>query len=144
MAVTQFSIILSNVPGSLADISNRLGYGGINIRGISLIKESSEKSLLHLVVNDPVGAERIFRESGIEYEEGRVLAIELPNVPGALSECAKALGDGKANIEYLYPFIARTPNAIVILMTDNIDSAEEILEKANINMLTEEELYKLE
>ncbi|MCD4783511.1 MAG: hypothetical protein K8T10_06735 [Candidatus Eremiobacteraeota bacterium] len=143
MAVTQFSITMDNVPGSLADISNRLGYAGINIRGISLIKSSKKKSLLHLVVNDPVGAERIFREGAIEYEEGRVLAIELPNVPGALSECAKAMGDGKVNIEYLFPFISRTPNAIVILMTDNIDRTEEILEQTNIRMLTEEELYRL-
>jgi len=143
MGVTQFTLILENIPGSLADVSNRLGYAGINIRGVSL-KSRGDKADLYLVVNDPVAAERVFKEGGIEYKEERVVAIELENIPGALSECAKSLGSEKINIEYIYPFIARTPNAIIILKTDNIDLTEEILSGRGINMLTEEQLYRLE
>lgn len=143
MGVTQFFINLENIPGSLADISSRLGYAGINIRGISVFAKGSE-SLLHLVVNDPVGAERVFKEGGITFAEERVLAIVLPDIPGSLAICAKSLADADINIEYLYPFMARTPNAIVIIKTDKIDQTEEVLVNQGIKMLTEEELYMLE
>ena len=143
MGVTQFIISMENIPGALADIANRVGYAGINIRGISVVGVG-EKSTLYLVTNDPVATERVFKEGGIKFVEDRVVAIELEDIPGALSECSKSLADAGINIEYLYPFIARTPNAIVILKTDKIDETEEILVNKNIKMLTEEELYKLE
>ncbi len=144
MAVTQFYILLENIPGTLAEISHRLGYAGINIRGISLV-DKEDKSILRIVVNDPVSCERVFKEAGISYTKEEVLAVEMPNVPGALSECAKALGDANINIVYLYPFIARTVNAIVIFKTNKNEEAEKILkEKKGIKLLTEKELYRLE
>ena len=98
MGVTQFFINLKNIPGSLADISNRLGYAGINIRGIT-VNVKDDESALYLVVNDPVGAERVFKEGGITYQEERVLAVELPDIPGSLAVCAKSLAEADINIE---------------------------------------------
>ena len=143
MGITQFKIEMENVPGTLADLSNRLGYAGINIRGIT-IQPQDPKSTLYLVVNDPVAAERIFKESATKFEEERVIAVELPNVPGSLAACSKALADEQINILYIYPFIARTPNAIVILMTNDNQKSEGVLQKLGITMLTEEQLYCLE
>ncbi|MCE1245173.1 MAG: amino acid-binding protein [Firmicutes bacterium] len=143
MGITQFRIVLSNKPGALAEIAHRIGYAGINIRGISLMSVDNE-SILHLVVNDPVATWRVFKEAGIDYEENRVIAVELPNVPGALSECSKVLSELDINIDYLYPFIARTPNAIVIIKTGDMEKTEAALLKRGINILTEEQLYKLE
>jgi hypothetical protein len=143
MGITQFEITLDNAPGALAEIAHRLGYAGINIRGISLTSFQNH-SVLHLVVNDPVAAWRVFKEAGIEYQETRIIAVELPNVPGALSECARTLTELDINIEYLYPFIARTPNAIVIIKTGDMEKTEAALIKKGINILSEEQLYKLE
>lgn len=143
MAVTQFCISLDNVPGKLAELSNRLGYAGINIRAISL-NSSKKTSRLHLVVNDSVGAERVLHEAGMSFIEERVLAVELPNVPGALAECSKVLAEEDVNIEYMYPFISRTPNAVIIMKTDNLIKTEEKLMKRKVRMLGEDELYSLE
>lgn len=143
MSISQFHLVLDNVPGTLAEIASRLGYAGINIRGISLIAKE-EKSILRMVVNDPISAERVLREAGISYSINEVIAIELPNVPGALAECAKSLGNTEINIEYLYPFISRTVNAIVILKTNDNKRAEQVLKEHNIKMLSKDELYSLE
>ena len=143
MSVTQFLMMLENVPGTLAEMAHRLGYAGINIRGISLV-EKEDKSILRLVVNDPVAAERVLREAGIQYSTEKVMAVEMPNIPGALSECAKDLGDAGININYLYPFMSRTVNAIVIMKTVDNNKAEKVLSSHGKKMLSEDELYSLE
>lgn len=143
MSITEFTVVLENIPGKLADVAHRMGYAGINIRGIS-VTDKEDFSILRLVVNDPVAAERVFRESGIQYSIGQVLAVELPNIPGTLSECAKVLTDEQINIDYLYPFIARTVNAIIIIKTANNQKSEEAFKNRKIKMLSEPELYSIE
>lgn len=120
--VTQFSIEGSNKEGVLTGIIQHLAYGGVNILGI-IIVDRGEIGTIRLVPNDPVATERIFRETGITYKTVEVLAVRMPDKPGALHQVTKVLAENHVNIDYIYPLVGSMPQPTVIFKTTNLEEA---------------------
>lgn len=142
MIIKQLSVVLKNVPGILADLSELLGKEGVNIRAIS-VADTSEVSTVRFVVDDPNKAMNILKGNDYSVYETDVLAVETPDHPGGLTAVVKPLKDAGVNVHYLYPYLGRmSEQAIVILGVDKIEEAQEVLKKHWVHMLGQE-IYNL-
>lgn len=138
----QISVVLKNVPGQLADLSELLGKEGVNIRAVS-VADTSEVSTVRIVVDEPDKALNILNGNAFQVYETEVLAVETPDHPGGLTAVVKPLKEAAINVHYLYPFLGRASNqAIVILGVDKIKDAEEVL-KSNWVHTFGKEIYNL-
>jgi len=142
MTVKQISVLLGNVPGTLARLTNILDKEDITAKAL-LAASAAENSTVRMVVNDPERAAAILESFGFNYELADVLAAEVPLHPGGMNAILKPLAKAEINILYLYTTINRIgKETIVILGVDKIDSAREILLQNWIHMI-EDEIYSL-
>ena len=138
----QISVVLKNVPGQLADLSELLGKEGVNIRAIS-VADTSEVSTVRIVVDEPAKALNILHSHTFQVYENEVLAVETPDHPGGLTAVVKPLKEAKINVHYLYPFLGRASDqAIVILGVDKIRDAEKVLKRNWVHTFGKE-IYNL-
>ena len=142
MTIIQLSVVLKNIPGMLADLSELLGKEGVNIRAVS-VADTSEVSTVRFVVDDPEKALNILKGNDFSVYETDVLAVETPDHPGGLNAVVRPLKEANINVHYLYPFLGRmSDQAIVILGVDKIEEAQEVLKKNWVHIIGKE-LYNL-
>jgi hypothetical protein len=141
--VTQISVFLKNQAGQLALVTDLLGQAGINIRALT-VSESADYGILRMIVSDPENAVNVLKENFL-VDSTEVIACELQDKPGSLHEIAVELGGANINIEYLYAFVGRANEAILILRVENNmqSQAIEILQAKEIRIYSPEELYAL-
>ncbi len=142
MPVKQISVLLGNVPGTLSRVTNILDKEDITTKAL-LAASAAESSTVRLVVSDPDRAAAVLESYGFDYEVTPVLAAEVPLHSGGMNAILKPLAKAEINILYLYTSINRIgKETIVILGTDKLDEAREVL-KQNWIHLIEEEIYSL-
>ncbi len=142
MPVKQISVLLGNVPGTLSRVTNILDKEDITTKAL-LAASAAESSTVRLVVSDPDRAAAVLESYGFDYEVTPVLAAEVPLHSGGMNAILKPLAKAEINILYLYTSINRIgKETIVILGTDKLDDAREVL-KQNWIHLIEEEIYSL-
>jgi hypothetical protein len=142
MAVKQISVTLGNVPGTLSRLTNILDKEDITAKAL-LAASAAETSTVRMVVNDPERAAAVLESFGFNYEVSPVLAAEVPLHPGGMNAILNPLNRAEINIHYLYTTINRIgQETIVILGTDNLEEAREVLQQNWIHLI-EEEIYSL-
>lgn len=143
MLVKQISVFLENKSGRLAEVTRVLGVSGIDISALS-ISDTTDFGILRLILNKPEEAEQILRDSGFIVNCTDVIAIAIPNVPGALASALEILDKEEIGIEYMYAFIGKTTDeALVILRIEDTDKGILALEKNNIKVIPSQMVYKL-
>jgi hypothetical protein len=142
MAVTQISVLLGNVPGTLSRLTNILDKEDITAKAL-LAASAAETSTVRLVVNDPERAAAILESFGFNCEITPVLAAEVPLHPGGMNAILNPLSKADINVLYLYTTINRIgKETIVILGVDKIEAAREVLQQNWIHLI-EDEIYSL-
>jgi hypothetical protein len=143
MKVEQISIFIENKSGRLAEITRILGESGVNIRALSLA-DTSDFGILRLIVNDREQAKRILKENGFTVSKTEVVAVEVPDRPGGLSQILQALDKDSINVEYMYAFVERCgENAVIIFRFDETDKAIAALQNNGFAILDGERLYTM-
>lgn len=123
----QLSVFLENKPGTLAQVSSALAARRVNILAFS-ISDAVDHGVVRMVVSNPVQAAHILGDGGMMVVESDVVALDLPNKPGALARLADRLSKARVNIEYAYGTTGGTKGkAQVILKVDNIQRARKVL-----------------
>jgi hypothetical protein len=141
MKVEQISIFIENKSGRLAEITRILGDAGINIRALSLA-DTSDFGILRLIVNDVEKAKSVLKEGSFTVNKTEVVAVEVPDQPGGLSNILQCLDRDQINVEYMYAFVERCGgNAVIIFRFDDTDKAIETLKGSGFNILAGERLY---
>ena len=142
MAVKQISVLLGNIPGAFAKLTHILETEDIGTIAVSAASIEHD-SRVRLVVNDPDRAAALLSSFNFNIEVTPVLAAEVPLHAGRINAILKPLAKAEINILYLYTSINRIgKETIVILGTDKLDEAREVL-KQNWIHLIEEEIYSL-
>ena len=141
MKIKQVSIFLENKIGHLRMVTEELKKANLNIRAISLA-DSENFGVLRMVVEDPDRACSVLRQANHAVKETEVIAVEVPDRPGGLSDVLKTLEDSRVNIEYMYAVLERkSEKAVIILRVENIDGVIEELEKRDVQLLSSEQVY---
>jgi hypothetical protein len=129
---TQISVILTNAPGELAKLCDVLQAANINILAMSIqnakdsvkelynmrektgrrialaesyrgiLKDSSDYSLIRLLVDQPIDAEKTLVKANHLVDTEPILVFKLVNQPGMLGKVVKRFGEAKVNIDYVY------------------------------------------
>lgn len=143
MKVSQITVFLENKQGRLADVTEALAEHDVNIRAAS-IADTIDYGLLRLIVSDPVRARQALMERGFTASETEVLAVEVEDHPGGLAKIIRCLADQGVNIEYLYAFVGKSgENAMVVLRSEDTDSARARLADAGMTLLSGEQVHTL-
>jgi len=143
MHVEQISIFIENKSGRLAEVARLLGEAGVNIRALSLA-DTSDFGILRLIVNDREKAKQVLKENGFTVSKTEVVAIEVPDRPGGLSEILQTLDRESLNVEYMYAFVERCgENAVIIFRFDETEKAIKVLLNQGFNVLDGERLYRM-
>ncbi|SBV94439.1 ACT domain protein [uncultured delta proteobacterium] len=139
MKIEQLSIFLENKAGRLAEVTDVLAKACINIRALSLA-DTSDFGILRLIVNDHETAKTALKSAGFTVGLTSVVAVEVPHVPGGLNAILQMLGKKGINVEYMYAFLQKGDNAVLIFRFNNLDAAMEVLREAKIPILSSEQV----
>lgn len=143
MTVKQISVFLENKPGKLAEFTDILSRNGIDMRAFSLA-EAADFGIARIIVNDVYNASTVIKDAGYISSITKVLAVELPDEPGALSKAIRVLGDNSVNVEYMYAFTTRKKGvAYMIFRVEDNQKAIDVLQKNGIRPVCQDELAEL-
>ncbi|HKZ16675.1 MAG TPA: ACT domain-containing protein [Geobacteraceae bacterium] len=143
MKVEQISVFIENKSGRLAEVAGVLGEAGVNIRALSLA-DTSDFGILRLIVNDCEKAKQVLKDKGFTVSKTEVVAIEVPDRPGGLSDILRTLDMESINVEYMYAFVERCgENAVIIFRFDETEKAINTLLAKGFNVLEGERLYRM-
>jgi len=157
MVRVEIQLFLENVPGQLGRLADMLAREGINIddltiqdasasvkelfraRGKSLKwidpaasygsmqKDSADFALIRLLVNDTDRAIALLSEGGYLFDMTPVIALELDNRPGTLSEMARKFGEEGINIHYVYgSAMGSQEKSLFVFCPEDVEAAARI------------------
>ena len=131
--VTQFTVTLDNVPGTLANITQSLAIAGVNIEGFFQTVDTSEQhGAIHFVTHDVAAARDLLASLERSFSEKTILTLQYSDKPGVIALVAQTLGESNINIEEMYlstPGISEETVLYVGLSKgDDLKKAQEILE----------------
>jgi hypothetical protein len=140
MKVEQLAVFLENKSGRLAAITKILSDSGINIRALS-VADTADFGILRIIVDQTDKAKQVLKDAGFTVGLTDVVAVEVADKPGGLSEVLAVLNQVEINVEYMYAFVEKSgQNAVIIFRFDDADTAIEVLQNADIKILSGDEV----
>jgi len=130
----QISVFLENTPGILSKFTKIIQDNNINLRALT-IAETADFGILRILVDKTDECVKVLRNDNYLVSITDVIAIQIPDKPGALHQIAEILGNNNINIEYVYSTLIRE-EAIIVLKIDNIDIAIKILEENGVKLVS--------
>jgi hypothetical protein len=141
MKLPQLSVFLENRPGSLMEPLKVLAAADINLVSISLA-DTEQFGILRLVLKDWEYAKSVLEKDGWVVNVTDVVAVDVDDQPGGLVKMLAVLAEAGINIEYMYAFALRhNVRAVLLFRFEDPDAAMDVLDKSNIGVLTEADLY---
>ena len=124
---TQLTISVKNERGALASLCSELAKVAVNITAIYVPDQSSQASI-RLVATPLEAATKTLEKLGLPFHEETVLAVHLPDRPGALGKATRKLAEKGIDILYVYGTIERrSGRATVIMGVSDLEAAAEIV-----------------
>jgi hypothetical protein len=140
----QISIFAENKPGRLAKVTKILGREKINIRAIT-ISSSDDFGVINILVDDPKRAERVLKDEGLTVRLKTVIAVVIEDKPGGLDKLIQFLAENEINVENAYGFVLESwKKAVFVVDVDQMERAQELLEKAAFETLDADALAVVE
>lgn len=126
--MVQFSIFLGKKPASMAHLFRELAKAKINIVALTMM-DTAEHAVLRMVAKDPARAKETLKRLDLPTDQTDVLAVTMPNKPGAAADVCERLSAGRVQISYLYSTTgAPGGKAVGIFKVSNTKKATDILE----------------
>jgi len=142
MKLKQLSVFLENKPGHLRELCAVLAENGINIITLSLA-DTEQFGILRLIVKEYDKAKALLTEKGFVAKLTDVVAIEVNDQPGGLSEILKLEEEAGISVEYMYAFTIKSgENAVLLFRFDDMDKAVAALPDSGLNTLHGAEFYQ--
>jgi hypothetical protein len=139
--IQQLSVFLENRTGRAAEMARILGREGHNMRSL-VIADTAEYGVARILCDRPLAARAALEAAGFGVSATRVVAVEIPDTPGALADVLELLGVEKLNIEYAYVFVeSGGGKAIHVLRVDDPDRTQEVLAAAGFRLLSAADIY---
>jgi len=99
---TDLTVILRNVPGTIADAGDAAGRAGVNIDGVGGF-ECGGEGVMHVLVQDADAARRAFEGAGLEVRaEREVLVVDIDDRPGEMGRTMRRIADADVNVDLVY------------------------------------------
>ena len=123
----QLSVFLENKIGVLERLCRSFKENKINITAIS-VSDTIDHAVVRMIVSNPEKAIYVLEDRGVLVVATDVLAVNVPDKPGALLSVCKKLAKAKVNLEYAYGTTGSSKgNSQLILRVDDIKKAQKVL-----------------
>lgn len=128
----------------MSAVTKILGDNDVNIRAMSLA-DTKDFGILRLIVDDFEKAVSALKTEGFSVTTTQVLAVEINDRRGGLSEAMKALYNDNISVEYMYSAFINTKEntAYLILRVENVTAALEALSEAGFALISQQELASI-
>lgn len=139
--VLQFSVFTPNRLGRLHELVQRLARREVHIMALSVL-DTTDSTILRLVVDDPDGARQLLEEHGFAYVECALVAVEIDD-ERQLQDVLAALLEAELNIHYTYPFLTRPGGkAALAINIEHPDVAEDALRRHQFRVLHQADISR--
>lgn len=135
MSIKQISVFVHSKPGHLKQNLDIFQEVGISVRGFSC-SDTGDYGIARFIVDDPERGLAVLKDRGAAVTLTDVVCVELVDKPGELARVFGVLADAGINITYSYSLIA----TYIAFRVDDPASAEELLRKEGVRIITQEEL----
>ena len=122
----QVTIVMPNVPSSLAKVGDALRAASVNIEAISCT-EGPSQTMIHLIVDDPETAKLVLKKLG-DVSLTSVIAFRMKNIPGAIANIGRACAAVGANIGMIYATTCGK-EAVIYVSVEDVPGAIESLKQ---------------
>lgn len=135
MAIKQLAVFVENKHGSLDEVISLIADAGVDIRALS-ISETQDFGILRMIVKNLDIAKETLRENDYIYNVTDVVAVSVPDKPGAMAGVIRILSENEINLEYVYAFLGSDHgSACVILRVADNEKAEKVLEDGGYHVM---------
>ncbi len=137
MTIRQISVFIENKPGAMVSVTEALGKAGVDVRALSLA-DTQDFGILRMIVDDTDKAREALAQIGCVTVVNDVLAAEIPDTPGAMTDLMVKVSETGLNIEYMYAFISPVnKKAYIVLRIKDLDAATVALKENGITLAEE-------
>ncbi len=142
--IKQISVFLENKKGRLSLVTRCLKEASIDLRALS-IADTTDFGILRFVVNHPDKAYELLQAYGFTVSMTEVIAVEIPDQPGALADVLAVLDAADVNVEYLYAFgMSGGPRRVLnVLRLDDTEKGINVLREKGIRLFCDAEIMQL-
>lgn len=135
MLLKQIVVSIENSPSRLYNVLHKLSSAGINLRALNLV-DTGAFGQLRLLVSDVSKARRILMEMSIPAYVNEVIAAEIDDETGSLSNLMLPLMDADVRIKFMYAFIGTSiGKAVMIFRFSDNQKAIKILQQHGVTIL---------
>lgn len=140
-AMNLVAVFVENKPGQTARITKILAEAGVNICWVT-IANSGSFGVMKFMVDRLDPAVQALKSKGLMVSLLEVLAIEVPDRPGALQSVADLLGANNINLANCSGFVAHN-RAVLIIEVQELAQARGVLEKQGFRLLSQQEMLNI-
>jgi hypothetical protein len=135
MKLKQIVISIENSPSRLYKVLDELSSAGVNLRALNLV-DTGAFGQLRLMVSDVAKARRILMEMNIPAYVNEVIAAEIDDTPGSLSNLMLPLMEADVRVKFMYAFIGTSVGkAVMIFRFSDNEKAIEVLHQNGVTLL---------
>lgn len=140
--VRQFSVFLQNKVGALMEVVKLLNEQSILVLALSIL-DTSETSIVRIIVSDPDHVEELFKKHDIAYSVCDVLVVELREGANDLAKVLSSLLKAEVNVFFSYPLLTRPRGRAVLAMhLDDTECASVVLRGDGFVLLNQADLSR--
>ena len=142
MSVKQISVFIENKTGKLAEVTRYIAENNVNMKALS-VADTHDFGILRIICEDHDSSVKVLKDGGYVIAETEVLAVEIPDKPGALAEILDILAKADIAVEYTYAFLSvkNIGHAYMIFRVDNNEIAKKALTAEGFNVVNKETLF---
>ncbi len=142
MSVKQISVFVENKTGKLAEVTRYIADNNINMKALS-VADTHDFGILRIICEEHDTAVKVLKDGGYVVAETEVLAVEIPDTPGALANILEVLVKADIAVEYTYAFLSvkNLGHAYMIFRVDNNENAKTALLSEGFNVVASETLF---
>src|SRR5206468_7810300 len=140
--VKQFSVFLANKVGAMLDVVKLLNAHSCDVVAMS-VSESTDSAIARVVVSDPAGVEKLFRQNNVAFGVCEVVVVEMREVATQLAKLLAALFMAEVNVHFTYPLLTRPRGfAALALHVDDTECASSVLMGEGFKILSQNDISR--
>ena len=137
----QISLFVENKPGKMAGVMKALRAKAIDVKAFT-INSAGTFGVIKLLVNEPVRAREVLKNTGLAVALVDVVVIVLDELPDGLETISSLFTDFNVNIETAYGFNSGG-HKLLVIETNDADRLKTVCDQQNIPILTDTQIYAL-
>lgn len=136
--IDQLTVFLGNKKGRLTALCETLGNADVQMHALA-VADTSDYGIVRIICDKPEAAVQALTGAGFTASLARVVAVQVPDVPGGAAQVFDALEKADASVEYAYCFTSSVGAATLALKTDS--DVVGLLEGAGFHLLYPKDIY---